>query len=731
MNWLIIPIVIGVISVLVSQRRRVFLLAIRLISYRRWYIYNISESLSFSLYQYINYHDIFKSFISKITLVFPFKHVSLYYTDSDYEGLRALSHYGDPVNTSSLPSKSLWKCLDVHRRLVTQSYTGNFKISTNEHMDELKKFNAHICFPLFSMGKLQGVLLCGPLPKYRTLHQFDYNQLWKISQILALAIQHALLHLNNQNNVQSLSRLHLFSIESSQCTTQKSLARLSTRLLNDLFGLKTILYFHYIPATQSFITMGINQTPYLSLYQYPLFIHTALLSDLSSQSVTYTHPIFSQNQDVYHLFRAIFLTEQYFLMPIRNTHGHVHGLFLAPLYPSDTLIPQHSLIPIAMDAVKLPINRIANFEAMQKTNAYNQAVLDNNPVGIIVLDKNLNIVSCNSKALKLFNETHTLIEQKVSQVYDKCPDIQQIEYVAISQVPIAFETTIEYDGMVNSIYLSAQLIESEILCMITDLSAMRKLQLKIQQSNQLSMLGTMSASIAHEIKNSLVGIHSFAQLLPSNWNNESFREKFSSLVMNQLARVTNMTCLLGQLGKPSVTKLQPINLHYHLKQAIELLTGEFNKHRVAVVNTIHNDIIIKADVNQVFQLFTNILLNAVQAMRIHGGTITISSQLMPGNYIEIQCTDTGHGMDGQTLRRINETFFSTKSSGSGLGLPIIRDIVLRHNGAIKIESEIDKGTTVTVYLPKVKASADQFEKETGIQLMQAEEKEEKEFTLLL
>jgi signal transduction histidine kinase len=116
-------------------------------------------------------------------------------------------------------------------------------------------------------------------------------------------------------------------------------------------------------------------------------------------------------------------------------------------------------------------------------------------------------------------------------------------------------------------------------------------------------------------------------------------------------------------------------------------------------------------------------------MRIHGGTITISSQLMSGNYIEIQCTDTGHGMDGQTLRRINEPFFSTKSSGSGLGLPIIRDIVLRHNGAIKIESEIDKGTTVNVYLPKVKASAAQFEKETGIQLMQAEEIEEKEFTL--
>lgn len=69
MNWLIIPIVIGVISVLVSQRRRLFLLAIRLISYRRWYIYNISDSLSFSLHQYMNYHDMFKSFIVTIGVI--------------------------------------------------------------------------------------------------------------------------------------------------------------------------------------------------------------------------------------------------------------------------------------------------------------------------------------------------------------------------------------------------------------------------------------------------------------------------------------------------------------------------------------------------------------------------------------------------------------------------------------------------------------------------------------
>ncbi|NDB03570.1 MAG: PAS domain-containing protein, partial [Flavobacteriaceae bacterium] len=606
MSWLIIAIVIGVISVLVSQRRRLFLLAMRLISYRRWYIYIISDSLSFTLHQYVNYHDMFKCFISKITLVFPFEYVSLYYTKDGYENLQALSHYGDPVNVLDLPSKSLWQWFDVHRQSITES--NGFRAAKTEQINEIKQFRAHICIPLFSMGKLQGILLCGGLPKHRELQPFDCNQLWKISQILSLAIQHALLHLQNQTTVQRLSQLHLFSIESSQCVNQKTLATLSTQLLRDLFGLKTVLYFHYISDVKLFIPMGINHSNCLSLYQYPLSIDETILSDLSTGSGSNMHPIFNQNQTVYRLFSAIFRTQNYFIMPIRNTHGNVHGLFLAPIYSSNTLITQDSLIPIAMDAVKLPINRIANFEAMRKTNAYNQAVLDNNPVGIIVLDKHLNIVSCNSKALKLFNETHTLIEKKVSQVYDKCPDIQQIEHVAISQVPIAFETTICYDSTVNSIYLSAQIIQSEILCMITDLSAMRKLQLKIKQSNQLSMLGAMSASIAHEIKNSLVGIHSFAQLLPSNWENESFRDKFSSLVINQLTRVTEMTRLLGQLGKPSITKLQPVNLNHHVKQAIELLTGEFNKNRVAVINAIDNDIIIKADVNQLFQLFTNVLL---------------------------------------------------------------------------------------------------------------------------
>ncbi len=729
MKILVISIGICFLSIVFSQRKQFFLLAMRLLSYRRWYIYSISDSLSFKLNQYFNYHEMFKCFISEITLVFPFEHISLYYTDDDYEQLRVLSHYGNPSNDLDLPSKSLWLWLGVHRQIISQS--NRFKNNKTSHSDELKRFNSTICIPLFSMGKLQGVLMCGSLPKRYRMQSFDFTQLWKISQIFSLAIQHALLHVRNQSNIQRLSRLHSFSIESSQLLSQSELATLSTQLFYDLFNLKTVFYFHYIEATQSFIPMGIHYQTHLSLYQYPLILCEELLSNLGTESGSDTHPLFTQNPTVFTMFSAIFQTKDYFIMPIRNTHGNVHGLFLAPLYSRNALVFQDSLISIALNAVKLPINRIANFESMHKTNAYNQAVLDNNPVGIIVLDKHLTILSCNSKALVLFDESHTIVKEKINITYAKCPDIQQVEHVAISHAPIAFETTIQCASTVNSVYLSAQIIQSEILCMITDLSAMRKLQLKIQQSNQLSMLGAMSASISHEIKNSLVGIHSFAQLLPSNWHNESFRNKFSSLVLNQLTRVTEMTCLLGQLGKPSITKLQPVNLNYHVKKAIELLTGEFNKNRVSVSNLVDNDIIIKADVNQLFQLFTNVLLNSIQAMRVTGGSITISSQKLPGNYVEIQCKDTGHGMEPQTLSMINDPFFSTKSSGSGLGVPIIRGIMLRHNGGIKIESSVNLGTVFKLYIPKVKANAEQFEAATGIQLMRAEEKEEKEFTLLL
>ena len=104
------------------------------------------------------------------------------------------------------------------------------------------------------------------------------------------------------------------------------------------------------------------------------------------------------------------------------------------------------------------------------------------------------------------------------------------------------------------------------------------------------------------------------------------------------------------------------------------------------------------DSDHISQAFTNLVRNAVESMEDHGGTLTLETKLM-GDRVEIKFKDTGCGISKENLDKIFEPLFTTKLSGTGLGMPTVKNVVERHQGKIKVESAVNSGTTVTLSIP--------------------------------
>ncbi len=248
-------------------------------------------------------------------------------------------------------------------------------------------------------------------------------------------------------------------------------------------------------------------------------------------------------------------------------------------------------------------------------------------------------------------------------------------------------------------------------------------------SEKLAALGTMAAGMAHEIKNPLVALRTFTQLLPMKWEDKEFRDKFASVIPPEIDKINKIAENLLKFGRPSKPEFKPINVETVLDEVLELVDNQIKKNNIRVSTKFVKTPKINADPNQLSQAFLNIIMNAIQAMKDGGelivktdvghviqlGKITKSGFLnsarkeieASGNKIPmifVEVTDSGPGISEENMKNMFDPFFTTKESGTGMGLPITLRIIEDHNGSIKLRSQIGKGTTFIIMLPPVEVS---------------------------
>ncbi|MBN1383680.1 MAG: GAF domain-containing protein [Elusimicrobia bacterium] len=236
---------------------------------------------------------------------------------------------------------------------------------------------------------------------------------------------------------------------------------------------------------------------------------------------------------------------------------------------------------------------------------------------------------------------------------------------------------------------------------------MRDLERGLDHADKLAALGALASSIAHEIKNPLVSVKTFTQLVPRKFGNPDFLNKFNNVVPQELERLENVLEELLSFGRNVKTNLHSIKIENIIDNLLLLMQREASKRNIRIVKKYDTNIPeIVSDDEQLKQVFMNIVLNAIQAMP-NGGNLTIvtSAQLSTLNpeqksdFIEIRFSDTGCGISKENIEKVFKTSFTTKASGTGLGLAISQKIIKELEGTIRVESEVNKGTTFIVELP--------------------------------
>jgi len=225
------------------------------------------------------------------------------------------------------------------------------------------------------------------------------------------------------------------------------------------------------------------------------------------------------------------------------------------------------------------------------------------------------------------------------------------------------------------------------------------------QTEKLSALGRMAASIAHEINNPLAGILLYSTNLAKKVPKEGPLKKGLEVITNETIRCKTIIEELLEFSQDKEPKKTLNNINDIVEKALSILDNEFRLQHVMVEKNLSSDMQdMLLDVNLMEQVFVNIVLNAVEAIK-DKGVITISSQMVPNqSYGKIEIADNGCGIPQENLSKIFEPFFSTKKKGTGLGLAVSYGIVQNHQGTIKVLRKQGGGTRFIIEIPSAQAA---------------------------
>jgi signal transduction histidine kinase len=230
---------------------------------------------------------------------------------------------------------------------------------------------------------------------------------------------------------------------------------------------------------------------------------------------------------------------------------------------------------------------------------------------------------------------------------------------------------------------------------------MQRTQQLMRRTDRLSSLGSMTAGLAHEIRNPLVTVKTFLDLVPARYRDKEFRGDFLKLTSSELERITKLVSDLLDFARPKKPKVSRADVNQVIEEIIPLIKVEATKRDIAIEADLQETPPAKFDADQMKQVFLNILLNAIEAIKAHG-KISVTSRDIRKNgsrYVQVEIADTGKGIPKKFVEQIFDPFFTTKEKGSGLGLAISHQIVQDHHGFIEVESMPKKGTTFFINIP--------------------------------
>ncbi len=338
---------------------------------------------------------------------------------------------------------------------------------------------------------------------------------------------------------------------------------------------------------------------------------------------------------------------------------------------------------------------------------------------VVVIDAQGSVTSFNRVAERITGlQAQGVLGQKMAGL--PSPLQQVIEETFVSGKPVADRTVVLFPDAEEklAVHTNTSLCADAsgqplvVVAVFHDLDSARKLERRIRRLERLASIGTLSAGVAHEIKNALVAIKSFADLLAQR--NQDV--EMTSLISREAKRIDSLVNQLLKFAGPAKPTFAIVSLHEVIENSLRLVQHQLKVRKIQLVRALdagHDQ--VQGDTKQLEQALINLLLNAVEAME-ETGTLTVATELVVATehisraeqkgkqeQIQVSIKDTGSGIPPELATRLFVPFMTTKPEGTGLGLAITARIIQEHRGRIKVESEVNKGTTFKVMFPVSKA----------------------------
>ena len=271
------------------------------------------------------------------------------------------------------------------------------------------------------------------------------------------------------------------------------------------------------------------------------------------------------------------------------------------------------------------------------------------------------------------------------------------------------------DGSITPVIYSTSILADKskivfgVAIVVSDLTKLKQLETEKRRTERLASIGAFAAGIAHEIKNPLVAIKTFAELLPERYSDDDFRVEFSKVAIREIERIDELVARLKGLVTSMPQRSAPLSVHEIVDETLSLLRGHIQQTNTKIYSQYDERVPrVLGDSSQLKQLILNLFLNALEAMP-NGGSLYLrlgERTHLGSTFALIEIRDTGLGIPDALIDKIFDPFVTTKAKGSGLGLSICRGIVEAHRGSIQVSNYREApGTVVLVEIPAAEESA--------------------------
>jgi two-component system sensor histidine kinase HydH len=349
--------------------------------------------------------------------------------------------------------------------------------------------------------------------------------------------------------------------------------------------------------------------------------------------------------------------------------------------------------------------------SFSRIKIFSDSLVENMPIGLVAINDREEIISFNQTSESILGYSHSDVLGKNAHEIIPTPCMALLQGLKVEKKVIEEEIDCPLaDGRTISLEVIATALEEDdgkflgFVILFRDITEVRHLKKEMERSQRLASVGSLAAGIAHEIRNPLSSIKGFATFFKERYMNNPEDQKTAEIMVQEVERLNRVIGQLLEFAKPMEMKKHWTSIEEVIGNTLKMIEGQAKTRNVAVRTDLPphlGDIFIDRD--KITQVLLNLYLNAVEAMD-KGGTLTVAVLPHEGSMVRIDVSDTGKGIDEKDLARIFDPYFTTRSSGTGLGLAIVHKIMESHDGELRVTSEPEKGTTVSIFLPVGPAS---------------------------